>query len=51
MSTIESVLQESRLFVPDDQWVAQAHLSKADYDEMQARAVDDYEGYLSLIHI
>ena len=45
MSTIESVLQESRLFVPDDQWVAQAHLSKADYDEMQARAVDDYEGY------
>jgi len=45
MSTIESVLQENRLFVPDDQWVAQAHLSKADYDEMQARAVDDYEGY------
>ena len=45
MSTIESVLQESRLFVPDDQWVAQAHLSKADYDEMQARAADDYEGY------
>ncbi len=45
MSTIESVLQENRLFVPDDQWVAQAHLSKADYDEMQARATDDYEGY------
>ena len=45
MSTIESVLQENRLFVPDDQWVAQAHLSKADYDEMQARAADDYEGY------
>jgi len=31
--------------VPDDQWVAQAHLSKADYDEMCARAADDYEGY------
>jgi len=45
MSTIESVLQENRLFVPDDQWVAQAHLSKADYDEMCARAADDYEGY------
>ena len=30
MSTIESVLQENRLFVPDDQWVAQAHLSKAE---------------------
>ena len=45
MSTIESVLQENRVFEPAEQWVAQAHLSKADYDEMCARAADDYEGY------
>ena len=45
MSTIESVLQENRVFEPAEQWVAQAHLSKADYEEMCARAEEDYEGY------
>ena len=47
MSTnqIESVLHENRVFAPDARWVSQAHLTKADYDEMCARAASDYEGY------
>ncbi|CAG0967624.1 acetyl-CoA synthetase [Burkholderiales bacterium] len=45
MSTIESVMQETRVFEPDEHWIAQAHLAKADFDELSARAADDYEGY------
>jgi len=45
MSTIESVMQEHRLFEPAPEWVAQAHLAKADYDEMCAKAAADYPGY------
>jgi acetyl-CoA synthetase len=45
MSTIESVMQEHRLFEPAPEWVAQAHLSKADYDDMCAKAEADYAGY------
>jgi acetyl-CoA synthetase len=45
MSTIESVLTETRLFAPSAEWVAQAHLSKADYDELCAQAAADYPGY------
>ena len=45
MSTIESVLHEHRVFEPSPEWVAQAHLSKADYDELCAKAAADYPGY------
>ncbi len=45
MSTIESVMHEHRLFEPAPEWVAQAHLSKADYAEMCASAEADYAGY------
>jgi len=45
MSTIESVLQEHRVFEPASDWVAQANLSKADYDELVAAASADYAGY------
>ncbi len=45
MSTIESVMQEHRLFEPAPEWVAQAHLAKADYDELCAQAAADYPGY------
>jgi len=38
MSTIESVMQEHRLFEPAPDFVAQAHLSKADYEELVAKA-------------
>src|SRR5512136_809791 len=44
-STIESVLHEHRVFEPAPEWVAQAHLSKADYDELCAQAAADYPGY------
>jgi acetyl-CoA synthetase len=43
--TIESVLQEHRVFEPAPDWVAQAHLTKPDYDELVARAAADYSGY------
>ena len=46
MSTnIESVLHETRVFEPAAEVVARAHLSRADYDEMCARAEADYAGY------
>src|SRR5581483_6124250 len=46
MSTnIESVLHETRVFEPGADTVARAHLSKADYEELCARAEADYEGY------
>ena len=44
-TTIESVLQEHRVFEPAAEWTAQAHLSKADYDELCAKATADYPGY------
>jgi acetyl-CoA synthetase len=45
MSTIESVLQEHRVFEPAPDWVAQANLSKPDYDELVAASDADYAGY------
>ncbi len=45
MSTIESVLNETRLFEPTPDFVEQAHLSRADYDNLCRRAERDYAGY------
>jgi len=45
MSTIQSVMQETRLFEPSPEWVAQANVKKADFDAMNARAASDFEGF------
>ena len=45
MPAIESVLHEKRVFEPSAEFVAQAHLSKADYDELMALAQKDYPAY------
>ena len=46
MSTaIESVLNETRVFEPSPAFVAQAHLTKADYHHLVAEANKDYAGY------
>ena len=45
-STIESVLQENRVFEPDHDFVKQATISgSADYEAMCAEAENDYEGF------
>ncbi len=45
-STIESVLQENRVFEPDHDFVKQATISgNADYESMCAEAEDNYEGF------
>ncbi|HEY2815666.1 MAG TPA: acetate--CoA ligase [Casimicrobiaceae bacterium] len=45
MADIESVLRETRVFEPSPDFVAQAHVARADYDELVARAEQDYAGY------
>jgi acetyl-CoA synthetase len=46
MSTIESVLQETRVFPPSEAFVAQANVSgMATYQALCARAEADYEGF------
>ena len=45
MSSIQSVMQEKRVFEPSPAWVAQANLNKADFDAMNARAARDFEGF------
>ncbi len=45
-STIESVLQENRVFEPDHDFVKQATISgSADYEAMCTEAENDYEGF------
>jgi acetyl-CoA synthetase len=45
MSTIESVLQETRLFPPSPDVVAQANLIAQDYERLCQQASDDYPGF------
>src|SRR5947209_18167308 len=46
MSTaIESVMHETRLFEPPQDFAAQANLTKADVDRMNAEAAADYPGF------
>ncbi len=45
MSTIESVSNEKRLFAPPAAFTAQANVSKADFDRMNADAASDYAGF------
>ncbi len=45
MSTIQSVMHESRVFEPSPEWVARANVKKADLDAMNARAARDFEGF------
>ena len=45
MSTIESVSNETRLFEPPAAFSAQANLSKAEYDRLNASAAADYPGF------
>jgi acetyl-CoA synthetase len=45
MSTIESVSNEKRLFAPPASFTAQANVSKADFDRMNAEAASDYAGF------
>ena len=45
MADIESVLHETRVFEPSPDFVAQAHVTRADYDELVAKAEKDYAGY------
>ena len=45
MSTIQSVMQEKRLFEPSPAWIAQANVKQADFDAMNAKAARDFEGF------
>jgi len=45
MSSIQSVMQETRVFEPSPEWVAQARIKKADYDAMCAAAGRDFPGF------
>src|ERR1700681_75568 len=45
MSTIESVSNETRVFEPPRDFVAQANVSRADFDRMNAAAAADYSGF------
>ena len=45
MADIESILRETRLFEPSPEFVAQANVSRADYEELVAQAEKDYAGY------
>ncbi len=46
MSTIESVLHETRAFPPSDAFVKQANISgMAAYEAMRAEAERDFEGF------
>ena len=45
MSTIQSVMQETRVFEPSPAWAEQANIRKADCEAMNARAARDFEGF------
>ena len=45
MSTIESIMQETRVFQPPAAFVAQANVKSADFDRMNAAAAADYGGF------
>ena len=45
MSTIESVSNETRVFEPPRDFVAQANVTRADFDRLNAAAAADYPGY------
>ena len=45
MSTIESVSRETRLFEPAPEFAAQANLSRAEFDRLNASAAADYPGF------
>jgi acetyl-CoA synthetase len=45
MSTIESVMQETRVFPPPAAFVAQANLKRADFDRLNAAAAADYGAF------
>ena len=45
MSTIESVSHETRVFEPPRSFVAQANVTKAKFDELNAAAAADYSGF------
>ena len=45
MADIESVLRETRVFEPSPEFVAQANVARADYEELVADAEKDYAGY------
>ncbi len=45
MADIESILRETRVFEPSPEFIAQAHVSRADYEELVAKAEQDYAGY------
>jgi acetyl-CoA synthetase len=45
MSTIESVSREARVFEPPRAFVAQANVTKADFDRLNAAAAADFPGF------
>src|SRR5450755_1629075 len=45
MASIESVSHEMRVFAPPAAFAAQANVSKADFDRMNAEAASDYAGF------
>ena len=45
MSNIESVSNEKRLFPPPPAFAAQANVTQADADRLNAEAAADYEGF------
>jgi acetyl-CoA synthetase len=45
MANIESVLQETRVFPPPPEFVAQANVKRADFDRMNAAAAADFSGF------
>ena len=45
MSTIESVSNETRVFEPPRDFAAQASVSRADFDRLNAAAAADYPGF------
>jgi hypothetical protein len=45
MSTIESVSNETRVFEPPRDFVAQANVTRTDFDRMNAAAAADYSGF------
>jgi acetyl-CoA synthetase len=49
MSTIESVSNETRVFEPPRDFVAQANVSRADFDRMNAAAAADYSGLWEIL--
>ena len=45
MSSIQSVMHETRVFEPSQAFVAQANLKQADCEAMNAKAARDFEGF------